>query len=634
MEVTEKKAGKSSQILPLFIGFIIVLLAVVNFYLILHGVFGRFTSDDLIPNIKTFQAFFTSQKQKAAILNSSYTKNLLPEGSTWLEDNSKSWKKFTTNFNYEYEIVSDDLIETNGLSEFDLLILPGSKSLSDKEIIRIKKYLEHGGNVLATSGTASYSSDGKWRGWDFFSEVFGIRFAKEIKSDEISKVHTLRGGLPLTANIPAGYALKVATWDRPIAAEVLDPRSIQLSYWYDYKYEQGLVREEIKKSAGIVYGEYGKGRFIWMGFEINSVIGSIDNHIYLERLLGNSLNWLCRNPIAYVRDWPNDFNAAAVFLPYFGNNFSSASALLDIIKKKQVIPTFVLDQDQIRNDNKNQIKVLSQYGEVIPAIAFGFPSAPYDTAEHLFDYQSQYQSIIRSKSSIEKISDKKVNGVLPMFGLFDKSTLKALTNTECNYLISDSVNGNALPQALIYDNQKIIGMYKYSRDDYDVIKSYGLTDSIFQFYTYQEDIDRILFEGGLFTFKSHSEYQLQPQNIGVVSSVIDDLRKKNYWITTASEISRWFLTKSQIEVGVKRMGSRRVRLTVSNSGESIAGKIEIDADLSEQAENILISAEIIGTKLPKFKKLNGGSLIRLTIDELNPHESRIYYIDYDNSKSI
>ena len=57
MEITEKKAGKSSQILPLFIGFIIVLLAVVNFYLILHGVFGRFTSDDLIPNIKTFQAF-------------------------------------------------------------------------------------------------------------------------------------------------------------------------------------------------------------------------------------------------------------------------------------------------------------------------------------------------------------------------------------------------------------------------------------------------------------------------------------------------------------------------------------------------------------------------------------------------
>ncbi|OGU80635.1 MAG: hypothetical protein A2254_13425 [Ignavibacteria bacterium RIFOXYA2_FULL_35_9] len=634
MEVTKKKVSLLRQSFPLFLGFIIVLLAVANFYLILQGVYGIFTSDELIPNINTLHTFFTSQKQKVAILNSIYTKNLLPEGSTWLEDNLKTWEKFTNNFGYEYEIISDDLIETNGLSEFDLLILPGSKSLSDKEIIRIKKYLEQGGNVLATSGTASYSNDGKWRGWNFFSEVFGIRFAKEIKSDEISKVHTIRGGLPLTANIPAGYSLRVATWDRPIAAEVLEPRSIQVSYWYNYKYEEGLVREEIKKSAGIVYGEYGKGRFIWMGFEINSIIGSIDNHVYLERLLGNSLNWLCRNPIAYVRDWPNDFNAAALFLPYFGTDFSSTYALLDIVKKKKISPTFVIDQDQIRNDNKHQLKLLSQYGEIIPAIAFGFPFTLYDTTRNLFDYQTQFQSITRCKSLIEEIAAKKVTGVLPMFGLYDKSTLKALTSADCNYLISDSINGNSLPKTLSWKNQRIIGMYKSSRDDNDIIGNFGLTDSVYQFYTYQEDIDRLLFEGGLYMLKSISSYQLQPQNINVINNVIDDLRKKNYWIATASEISSWFNTKTQIEVGVKRMGSRRVRLTVSNSGESIAEKIEVDADLSEIINNILLSTEIIGTKLPKFKKLNGGSLIRLTIDELKPHESRIYYIDYDNTKNI
>jgi hypothetical protein len=161
-----------------------------------------------------------------------------------------------------------------------------------------------------------------------------------------------------------------------------------------------------------------------------------------------------------------------------------------------------------------------------------------------------------------------------------------------------------------------------------------LTDSIFQFYTYQEDIDRILFEGGLYMLKSHSAYQLRPQNIAVINNIIDDLRKKNYWIATASEISSWFNTISQIEVGIKRMGSRRVRLTVSNSGDNLAEKIEIDADLSEKVNNILLSAEIIGTKLPKFNKLNGGSLIRLTIDELKPHESRIYYIDYENNRNI
>ena len=426
--MSKKKAGLLRQLLPLFFGLIIVLLAIANFYLILRGVYGKIGLDELSPNINSLQTLFTSQKQKAAILNSSYTRNLLPEGSTWLEDNLKTWEKFTTNFNYDYTIISDDFIETNGLTEFDLLILPGSKSLSDKEIIRIKKYLELGGNVLATSGTASFSNDGKWRGWEFFSEVFGIRFSKEINNEETAKVHTLRGGLPLTSNIPAGYALKVATWDRPIAVEVLDPRSIQLSYWYDYKYEQGLVREEIKKSAGIVYGDYGKGRFIWMGFEINSVIGSIDNHIYLERLIRNSLNWLCRNPIAYVRDWPNDFNAAAIVLPYFGNDFSSTNSLLDIVKRKQISPTFVIDQSEISIENSDNLKRLSTYGEVIPAIAFGFPSVVYDTIRNLFDYQSQYQSLSSSSTRFEEITGKKLNGVSTLFGLFDKNTFNALLN--------------------------------------------------------------------------------------------------------------------------------------------------------------------------------------------------------------
>lgn len=633
MEVAKKKEGLLTYAIPLFIGLIIVLFAIFNFYFILRGVYGKFAAEELYPNINSLKSLFTSHKQKAAILNSAYTKNLLPEGSTWLEDNLKTWKKFTSSFDYEFDIVSDNYLETNDFSNYDLLILPGSKSLSDKEIIKIKKYLEFGGNVLATSGTASYSNDGKWRGWNFFSEVFGIKFSKEINNSEATKVHTLRGGFPQTADIPSGYALKVATWDRPIAAEVLDPRSIQLSYWYDYKYEQGLVREEIKKSAGIVFGEYGKGRFIWMGFEINSIIGSVDDHVYLERLLKNSLNWLCRNPIVYVRDWPNGFSSAAIFLPYLGGDFSSAANLLTIVKSKQVTPTFVLNHTEISNENKSQLKLLSQFGEIIPAMAFGFPSALNDTSNNLFDYNSQFGSLANLKTRYEEVLSKKVNGVLPLFGLFDKNTLKALTEVNCDFIISDSVNGNSLPKTLFSDKHKIMGIFKSSHDDYEVIRNYGLTNTDFQFYTYQEDIDRILFEGGLYIFKSHSEYQLRSENINVISNVIDDLHKKNYWITTASEISRWFITKNQIQVGIKRMGNRRIRLTVFNSGNSEVEKIEVDADLSEKINNISLSTEIIGTKLPKFKKLNGGSLIRMAIDELKPHESRIYYIDYENNRN-
>ncbi|MDZ7763091.1 MAG: hypothetical protein U5K00_01505 [Melioribacteraceae bacterium] len=39
---------------------------------------------------------------------------------------------------------------------------------------------------------------------------------------------------------------------------------------------------------------------------------------------------------------------------------------------------------------------------------------------------------------------------------------------------------------------------KTARDDYQIIQEYGLTDRSFQQYTYEEDINRLLFEGGLY----------------------------------------------------------------------------------------------------------------------------------------
>lgn len=633
MEIEKRNESKSTFIILLFLGLILVFLSLGNFYLILRGVYGKFSNSSLIPNVSEFKNLFIDQSKKVALLNSTYTRNLLPEGSTWLDDNLKTWIKFLKNFDYKYEIVNDYLIETNGLQNYSILILPGSKALSDKQIIKIKKYLENGGTVLATSGTASYSSDGKWRGWEFFSEVFGIKFSKEIKNEKLTKVHTLRGGLPLTAGIPAGFLLQVATWDIPIAAEVLDPRSIQLSYWYDYKNEEGLVREEIKKSAGIVYGNYGKGRFLWMGFEINSVVGAFDDHVFLERLLKNSLNWLCRNPISYVRDWPYDYSAAAIILPYFTDDFSSSSYLINLVKTKNISMNFIVPQDEFMN-NLDKIKFLSQFGEIIPAVQLGKSSSDTDTVNSQFDFKIQLENLTAVDQQFRKISNNKIKGVYPLLSKFNTSSLEAIKALNYDYLILDSMNGSSLPKTYFLKDKRITGIYKNNRDDFVVIKNYNLTDSLHQFYTYQEDIDRILFEGGIYVFNPHSNLQLTPINISVVNSVINDLRKKNFWIASASEISNWNNLKSRIEVSSKKIGERRIRLTVFNSGDESVSGVEVDVDLSEKIYDVSVAPEIIGTKLPVFKKLNGGSLIRLTIDDLGKNESRIYYIDYETNSNI
>ncbi len=278
------RSYKSNTFLVFFSGLITIALSVLVFLLIIRNVYGRFHSSELIPNANVLKSLFLGSEPEIAILNSGYTSNLFPKGSSWQNENIETWTRFISALNIKYEIIDDAIIENGNHSKYKLIILPGSKSLSDNEIIELKKYLLNGGSIFATSGTASYSNDGKWRGWNFFSDVYGVKYAREIGNDERTKIHTLRGGLPITANVPTGFPLRVATWDKPIAVEVLDPRTTQVSFWYNYRIEEGLVREGIKKSAGIVYGTYGKGRFVWMGFEINSIIGVKDDYVYFDRV--------------------------------------------------------------------------------------------------------------------------------------------------------------------------------------------------------------------------------------------------------------------------------------------------------------------------------------------------------------
>jgi peptidoglycan/xylan/chitin deacetylase (PgdA/CDA1 family) len=622
-----KKEGRVNQILILFSGVIFLVGAILIYLFILRGIYGRFSIAELMPNETALKKLFYGGKPTVGILYSKYTENMLPEGSTWLNDNIASWKKFLNNAGYKYDIIDDSDIELGKESEYKMLILPGSKALSDKEIIELKKYTNNGGSLFATSGTASYSEDGKWRGWDFFSEVFGLKFSKEISRDEFTKIHTLRGGLPVTANIPAGYPLKVATWDRPISVEVLDPRTTQASFWYNYKMQEGLTRDEIKKSAGIVYGTYGRGRFVWMGFEINSVIGVQEDYIVFDRLFNNCAEWLTYKPVGFVRDWPSNYSAAAVIMPNISKNAQNINNLLPILKSENVPATFFVDPSIIKT-NSRIIKTISNYGEIASLTDIGYLSSVSDTMNKLNDLQTQFDKYTYAKKSLEAVTGAKVIGNAPYFGIYDQNSIRALINANYKYVFTDSLADRSVPKTIIRGDSLIVSMTKTGRDDYEIIRDFGLTDPEFQFYTYQEDLDRILFEGGLYTMKMHSEVQCRPEYAGVVKKVIDDLKKKGYWITTAQQIEDWWARRNYVEVRVTKRGDSRISLTISNPGKLSISGLVVQLDMNEAASNLTMSTEIIGTKLAKYDYDKTNNIIYVYINNLNAGESRTYYFDY------
>ena len=471
MAVNKLFGTRINQVLIFFSGLIIIVSAVLVYYSILRGIYGRFDTSEILPDSNIIEDFLFGKEPEVAILYSKYTENMLPIGSTWINDNISTWKKFFGDQKLKFEIISDQDIEAGKHYQSKLIVLPGTKSISDKEAMQLKKYLEKGGSVFATGGIGSYSNDGKWRGLEYLNQVFGLQFSHEIKPDEYSKIHTVCGSLPITANIPTGFPLKVATWDRPMAVEVLDPRTTQVSFWYNYRMDDGLVREEIKKSAGIAYGNFSRGRFMWMGFELNSIIGVQEDYIFFERLFSNSIKWLLYSPIAYVRDWPTGFEAAAVITPVLSENTDNISNLLPIIKNEGVSATFFVNPELAEN-NREVIKNISTYGEIAALVDIGYLASVNDKYNKLNSYSEQLNKLISAKEKLEKISGSSVSGFLPYYGLFDNNTLNSVIKANYKYVFTDSLTDRSVPKTIIRGDKRIVSMTKTARDDFEIIRDF------------------------------------------------------------------------------------------------------------------------------------------------------------------
>jgi len=628
--IREAAKGLRVNYLIIFLsGLVLLITGTLVFLLIIKNIYGNYEIKEILPTKENLSFLSTDKKEKAAILYSKYTEIMLEPGSTWLQENVNSWKEKIKNAKMNYDIISDQTIELGQHYDYKLIVLPGAKSLSDKEIMHLKRYVENGGSIFATGGPATFSDEGKWRGWDFFKEVFGMNFNREIKPEETYKVHTLRGNLPLTAQIPTGYTLKVATWDRPIYAEVLEPRTTQVSFWYDFRKEAGLVREGIQKSAGIAYGTYGKGRFVWYGFELNSIIGVQKDWINFERLFNNSVNWLIYNPTAFVKDWPSQYEAAMIIIPTITEQPQNIYNISNIFGSSKTPFTYFI-QPNLALSNPKLLKSLARQGDIGIVEDIGYIASPEDTINKLFSKDVQTASLKFATDSLTKISGKKVSAIMPLNGYYDDNTLLAMSSAGYEFLVTDSLTDRSVPEVRFRNNQPIMIITKTARDDYEVVRNYGLVSTEFQRYTYEEDVDRVLFEGGLYVFKIHTEYQLQPQYASVVKDIIRYAKNKKMWLTSLKELQAWWNRKGGVEVRYEPRSKRRIAVELNNPKDERTDALVVQVNLNKRVKNVEVSSDMINTEIPKHSLSSDGQTIYFYLDKMEPHETRSLIVDFEN----
>jgi peptidoglycan/xylan/chitin deacetylase (PgdA/CDA1 family) len=613
----------------LFFGLVLLTASALTYLVILQNVYGNYDLSELLPTKENLHYGEEYSGKTVAILYSKYTENMLPEGSTWLHDNIDTWKRFLTSNKVSSEIISDQTIELGQHFKYKLLVLPGSKSLSDIEVEQIKKFIEKGGSVYSTTGIASFSDNGKWRGWDFINETFGLNFTKEIKPEEIKKLHTLRGGLPLTAGIPSGYSLKIATWDRPMACEVLDPRTTQLSFWYNFRSDSGLVREELEKSAGIAYGTYGSGRFIWMGFELSSVVGEKEDYVVFDKLFRNSVNWLLYLPTAFVKDWPGDSKAAAIVNASIGSDCNNIRNLFGIIKQENLPVTFYMDA-YTAEQNQGLAKELTKYGSIGAVVDLGI-QAVSDNTNRLYDYNTQFGCLKNAKSRLESVIGRKVESMSPLYGVYNEFTIHAMLKAGYHYLVTDSLTDRAVPKLYIKGDENMLAYTKTARDDNVIVRDYGLKDPGFQLYTYQEDVDRLLFQGGLYVLKLHTDYQCRPEYVRTIHDLAQYIKGKGIWLASEKDINYWWKYRNSLTVQSRSAGKRRVYVEISNFSDNSLDNVVVQVNLNKKVDNIRLSADKFGQSVPPYTWDKENQTIYIKLMHVAGREALSLAVDFDLS---
>lgn len=153
--------------------------AILVYILLLESALGAFSIRDASP-----MAIGETAKPSVALLQSDYTKrvhrelNLRDTTTTWVDETLLSWREFLIEKERQisFRDISDTDLEQGSLEDYDVLILPSVRAMSDVQIQRIKEFMQRGGSVLATWTPGVYRPDGSWRGWGFVEEAFGVEF--------------------------------------------------------------------------------------------------------------------------------------------------------------------------------------------------------------------------------------------------------------------------------------------------------------------------------------------------------------------------------------------------------------------------------------------------------------------------
>jgi peptidoglycan/xylan/chitin deacetylase (PgdA/CDA1 family) len=497
----------------------------------------------------------SAQNTKIALLYPQFTISLPAENSNWIKDNFYRWELFMMMNKYKYDVLKDSDLDDDLSSEYSLLIIPAARSLGEKEIQSIKNFMANGNSVIATWGLGVYDLEGKWKGWENIEQLFGVSYSSEITQQESSRIHSLFGGTPISSKIPPGFRLQITTFDKPIEVKINSPKTFPLGYWLDNEIPfEGKNKSDYTTSA--VYGGFGKGKFVWFGFEFSAVVGTKMHQANANQLLNNAIQWLNDDLIVQIETWPDGKKAAAVLSCDVEFKFSYINNALDFLETENLPAQFYILTESIDNSSFERLKKIGDIGL-------------HGDNHVLFkwqNYRTQLERLSNGIGVLEKLNNKKPLSFRPPETFYDNITLDVMDSLNFKVLSSDFVEDRSVPQFL-EGHPNILIIPKTGFDDFDVFQRLKIEDVGLQANRYLLDFNRTYDEGGLYSLNFHTQMQCREEFVNALIEPISDFKSKDVWITTHDQVYNWWMKKNKIKISKSSIDEKNYLIEIINEGD-------------------------------------------------------------------
>ncbi len=564
-----------------------------------------------------YNAAGKNKNGKVALLYSQYTEKLLSSNSTFVQDQITFWELFFIQNKIDYAVITDDELESNLSDEFSLLILPSSVALSDNEISSVELFLKDGNSILANKLVGEKDESGKVRSNEILNSIFGLSLQNKIAKSEMSKIHTIKGSAPLSKNIPAGFRLRVTTSEQPMRAKINSINTKALGNWYndDFPYA-GLPEDSL--TTAIAYGKKWNGKFVWIGFDFNEVVGTKVHQHVLNDLLINCISWLQNKNTAWIENWQFGKQSAVIISCDVEYEFENIINAIKILNEEKVEGQYYILTDVMDNEILNQIL---ENGDI------GLHGDNHDVFRWQ-SYDQQYDRLLSARIKLESKSGRKIFAFRPPETVYDKNTIEALKKLNYTLLASDNIEDRSVPQFYDEENNLLI-IPETGYDDYDLLIRFKIDDYKKQAEKYLLDYSRVNDEGGLYVLYYHSQLQCLKDNVEALRICIDKFKENNSWITTANKISEWQRIKNNLSVSIINEKEESLQIEIKNLNKVKAENFAVGAFIGEiYAQNAF---EIFNEKNKmKFDFDKEKNQLKIYITELSPSETRTITVKFKN----